>query len=243
VPTDSPSVPATDTTAAAPAPATESIPAPVATPPVTAAAVAPSPSTATAAPNAETPAPVSSSLFEEPGIQTIPVSPEPATPVSSAETTVTVEPAGMNPPVNSVPQPPADISVVPPVAQTPVQPATVLPEPAPVTEVAPLAPEKEPSVESASVSKIPAQKMNLPYITSFVKDSFYVQIASYSDPVHVKNIVEKYGKKYPIAVERSTSTSGEILKVFIGPVQKDEYGAVLDRFKNLGFKDSFVKKS
>jgi hypothetical protein len=40
-------------------------------------------------------------------------------------------------------------------------------------------------------------------------------------------------------MERGSSDS---LKVCIGPVSKDEYGAILERFKGLGFKDAFLRK-
>jgi hypothetical protein len=82
----------------------------------------------------------------------------------------------------------------------------------------------------------------LPWITGFQKGKYYIQIASYSDPVNVQSFIGSWGARYPVGVERSSAKGVDTLKVFVGPVSKDEYGAVLERFRQLGFKDAFVKK-
>ncbi|MBN2812381.1 MAG: SPOR domain-containing protein, partial [Spirochaetales bacterium] len=89
----------------------------------------------------------------------------------------------------------------------------------------------------------PAAISGLPFISSFAKGSYYVQIASCAETLNAKKIVDEWGASYPVVVERSSGAKGELLKVYVGPVQKDEYGAVLERFRQLGFKDAFVKKA
>ncbi len=165
-------------------------------------------------------------LFNEPEIVVVPDETVPETApeiapapfatsdnVSSAKnSSVTLEPAELNPP--SVPEtPPVTVAVI--------------------VSIPPVAP---------ILSKVPLSPVSLPFITSLVKGGFYIQIASYSSPLNAKSVVDSYGNKYPVAVEKSAGSKGEILKVYIGPMQKDEYGAVLERFKTLGFKDAFVKK-
>ncbi len=146
---------------------------------------------------------------------------------SAAEYSATLEPAEPNPPVAPV----AEIFLPVPVVGLSEPPAVL-----PVPEAAAIA-----AVPAAAVA-VPGEPVRLPVIPSLARDSFYVQIATYSDPVNAKKLVDSYSKKYPVAVERTVTKGGEMLKVLIGPVKKDEFGAVLERFKSLGFKDAFVKK-
>nr|MCR5606727.1 SPOR domain-containing protein [Treponema sp.] len=70
--------------------------------------------------------------------------------------------------------------------------------------------------------------------------SYYVQIATLDDKENMKNIIDTYGKKYPVVfVPRS---SGKSYQVLIGPLNVDEYGSVLQRFKARGYKDAFMRK-
>lgn len=75
-------------------------------------------------------------------------------------------------------------------------------------------------------------------IESLPKGSYFVQLAAYKNQENVQNILEKYGSKYPIAVQES---NGKKI-VLVGPLSVDEYGTVLQRFKALGFKDAFLRK-
>ena len=61
--------------------------------------------------------------------------------------------------------------------------------------------------------------------------------------LNVESFVQRYGKQYPIAVEKSPMTKGIFYKVYIGPLKKDERGAILENFQKLGFKDAFLKKA
>ncbi len=79
----------------------------------------------------------------------------------------------------------------------------------------------------------------LPLVGTLAKGSYYVQVASYTDPVNAKKLVDGYSGKYPMVVEKGSDAR---LKVCVGPVRKDEYGAIIERFRSLGFKDAFVRK-
>lgn len=84
--------------------------------------------------------------------------------------------------------------------------------------------------------------IELPFITTFQNNSYYIQVATYKEILNVQEFVHAYSERYPIVVQKNETDSSNMLKVFIGPIAKDEYGAVLYTFKNLGFKDAFVKK-
>ncbi len=181
------------------------------------------------------------------------------------ETEVSLVPSAERPPEAPVEQNISAVPVVPEIA-APAAPSAE-PAPSPIETVPSIAvvpsiraPSKAASSASAAVvppvqasaapiaaaiapAPAPAAISGLPFISSFAKGSYYVQIASCAETLNAKKIVDEWGASYPVVVERSSSAKGELLKVYVGPVQKDEYGAVLERFRQLGFKDAFVKKA
>ena len=121
-----------------------------------------------------------------------------------------------------------------------LEPAEMLPPPAaPLPPAPPL-----PTPLVPEVSKIPMEtpSESIPLITVFEKGKYYVQIASYGEKSNVLSVMKTWGAKYPLAVELASSKGKSLYKVYVGPVTRDEYGAVLERFKAAGFRDSFVKK-
>jgi hypothetical protein len=159
------------------------------------------------------------------GLDAAAVVAEAAPEAPSDETIVTLVPTDALPPEAPSVEP-SSIPLIDAIAEaTPEEPAVV----APVVEPIPVAP-------------VATSTVDLPLIASLLKGSYYIQIGAYADAKNVRSILEKYGKKYPVAVEKTTTKTGECLKVYIGPVMKDEYGAVLEKFKANGFKDAFVRK-
>ena len=166
-------------------------------------------------------------FYDEPAIVAID---EGSAVVESAEQP---EVAEVTPPAES-----ASVTLVPSEPNPPAVPEDISPA---VTAAIPV-----PEVEAVSTA-VPVAVVTAPITvptegTLIGKGSFYVQIATYTDPSNAKAVMDKYGKKYPVIVEKASGSSGEVLKVCIGPVKKDEYGAVLERFKSLGFRDAFVRK-
>ena len=164
-------------------------------------------------------------------------SPEPVPEVSE----VTLVPADSKPPVRQENEAPADIPVVGSIPSLEETAKKSIAATEPIPEVAvPSAPQQK--IPPDAGAYLSANAVDLPYITEFTKGSYYIQIATYADISNVRKLVDAYGAKYPLGVLRTSTTRGEVLKVYIGPVTKDEYGAVLERFRQLGFKDAFVKK-
>ena len=73
------------------------------------------------------------------------------------------------------------------------------------------------------------------------KSANYVQVAVYSNALAVEDLLKKYSKQYPITVEKKEDISGVKYVVCVGPLKKDEIGAIQERFKSFGFKDCFLK--
>jgi hypothetical protein len=187
---------------------------------------------------------VPSTVYDEPAVTVTPAN-------STAE--VTLVPTDENPPTPAESPTTVDVPVAEPVvAETAPIPSPVETVAAVTTPVA-VAPVVQPVPEVvapvAVVQPVPAEAAfspvtdsSLPFITSLDKGSFYIQIASCAEIANAKKLVDTYGKKYPVSVVRGAAKNGDIVKVYIGPVRKDEYGAMLERFRLLGFKDAFVKK-
>lgn len=103
-------------------------------------------------------------------------------------------------------------------------------------------PKNEP-VKTKPQTKTPKTSLDK-YKVKSLKDlksgKYYVQIAVLSDTVNLKSIVAKYEAQYPITLV--PLASGKATQVMIGPLNMDEYGTVLNRFKKDGYKDAFLRK-
>ncbi len=195
---------------------------------------------------------------ERPPVYTDPVEPlnvpevsQVVAPDAPASTSApTLEPVLETPPIKEVPKavavketPPVD--AVAPVKAPPKTAPVELPAPVetvqPVT-AAPVLSTVTTVIEAAPPRNAPATSLSLPFITRFQSGSYYIQLATYGDPLNARNLVSAWEKNYPVCVERVPADGRELLKVYIGPVNRDEYGAVLERFKQLGFSDAFVKR-
>ena len=113
--------------------------------------------------------------------------------------------------------------------------------------------ENEP-IEIVPVESVPEEKKSEPeplqteypvsiqdYVVSsesaLASNCYYIQIATMRNIKNIENILVKYSK-YPV----SLIPAGKNYRVLVGPLSVDEYGAVLAKFKNAGFKDAFVRK-
>jgi cell division septation protein DedD len=74
------------------------------------------------------------------------------------------------------------------------------------------------------------------------RTSYYVQLGAYADTSTVNEIVANIGKQFPAAVETGKMAEKPVYRVYIGPVNQGESGALLLRFKRGGYPDAFVKK-
>ncbi len=69
---------------------------------------------------------------------------------------------------------------------------------------------------------------------------YYVQLATYKDSGNINTVLQNYSEKYPLALVESNIIANAY-QVFVGPLTKDEYTVVLERFKTYGYKDAFLK--
>ena len=84
------------------------------------------------------------------------------------------------------------------------------------------------------------QKGMVKSLSELESGKYYVQVATFVEQENIDRLLKEYGSKYPFVMV--PLKSGKAMQMMVGPLNVDEYGAVLARFKNLGFKDSFLRK-
>jgi len=172
-----------------------------------------------------------------------------AQPVETVED-ITLEPAELRPPESTMDAFP----VAPPVVPEEI-PETALDETVPLVEPIEEVPAQgtplfgalallpETPVEAAPPVNTARDSFDgdYPWIDRLNTGAYYVQIAAYKDAVNVRTILNRFGKKYPVVVQKGASSDKPLVKVYVGPLKKDEYGAVLEYFRKNGFPDAFAR--
>ena len=172
-----------------------------------------------------------------------------AQPVETVED-ITLEPAELRPPESTMDAFP----VAPPVVPEEI-PETALDETVPLVEPIEEVPAQGTPLFGALalLPETPAEAAppvntvresfdgDYPWIDRLNTGAYYVQIAAYKDTVNVRTILNRFGKKYPVVVQKGASSDKPLVKVYVGPLKKDEYGAVLEYFRKNGFPDAFAR--
>lgn len=111
-------------------------------------------------------------------------------------------------------------------------------EPEPETEPAPET--KNVVIVQNNVTNITLEKYMVSSAKELKKGKYYVQIAAMGDDTNITDIIERYGKNYPITLV--PVSTGKTKQILVGPLSVDEYKVVLERFKSYGYKDAFMRK-
>ena len=134
----------------------------------------------------------------------------------------------------------APIILVPSEPESPEPSATASAEDEPI-EIVPVesVPSEKESEPEPLHSEYPVNIQNhvVSSESALASNCYYVQIATMGNIKNIENLLVKYSK-YPI----SLIPAGKNYRVLVGPLSVDEYGAVLAKFKDAGFKDAFVRK-
>ena len=96
------------------------------------------------------------------------------------------------------------------------------------------------SVTPSSSLGTTAQKDMIKSLDQLESGKYYVQVATFAEQENIHRMLKDYGSKYPFVMV--PLKSGKAMQMMVGPLNVDEYGAILARFKSLGFKDAFLRK-
>ena len=85
--------------------------------------------------------------------------------------------------------------------------------------------------------------LQVPIITTLAQGMWYVQIAAFSRMDHVERIINRMGTSYPIAIHSVGTSTNPLFRILLGPLNQSDSAAVLQRVKNMGYGDAFVRFS
>jgi hypothetical protein len=108
-----------------------------------------------------------------------------------------------------------------------------------------------PSLENASPS--PAQRtsgeydsravFSVPVIGDLEKGKYYLQLRAFGRTELVEAELSRIGKDYPLVVQSAAGeASASVYRILVGPVSLGESGALLHRFKSIGYTDAFIRQ-
>jgi hypothetical protein len=102
--------------------------------------------------------------------------------------------------------------------------------------------------ESGTVSNanppvfMPGPQFSVPLISNLEKGKYYLQLAALSKSELVESELSKIGKSYPLTVQTIGNQDRPMYRILLGPINPGESGALLQRFKGIGYKDAFIRQ-
>jgi cell division septation protein DedD len=80
-----------------------------------------------------------------------------------------------------------------------------------------------------------------PLISRLELNKWYVQVGTYGRAEFVEDEISRIGTDYPLAVQNVGTDTNPLFRILLGPLNQGESGAMLQRFKSLGYADAFVR--
>jgi hypothetical protein len=82
---------------------------------------------------------------------------------------------------------------------------------------------------------------SVPLIAKLENNSYYVQIASYNQAELVESAINTIDSTY-MQVVCVENRNDAVYRILLGPLNQGESGAMLRRFKSIGYKDAFIRQ-
>jgi hypothetical protein len=96
--------------------------------------------------------------------------------------------------------------------------------------------------ETANIPPAP-ELLSIPVVKELEDGKYYLQIGAYEKTEAVESEVKKLGKVYPMLVQNTYVKGKLVHRVLVGPVNHGESGALLQRFRNGGYKTAYIRTS
>jgi hypothetical protein len=109
-------------------------------------------------------------------------------------------------------------------------------------EVAAAEPEPEPEPPVRTITAAPPATATIrPYLTRQLDAAaYYLQLAVFSEADAAGRLAQSLSSTYPVTI--NPKEDGSSFRVMVGPLRKDESGALLVSFRAGGYRDAFVRK-
>jgi rare lipoprotein A (peptidoglycan hydrolase)/cell division septation protein DedD len=105
----------------------------------------------------------------------------------------------------------------------------------PLAELSP-APAPAPAAE-------PVERGELPLVQALPPSAYFLQLAAFSGRERAEKLAADLQPTYTVAVLQVMRQNRRLYKVLIGPLNQEESGTLLYRFRSLGYKDAFITRS
>ncbi|MDR0723554.1 MAG: SPOR domain-containing protein [Treponema sp.] len=103
-----------------------------------------------------------------------------------------------------------------------------------------LAPFIPPIPESSRSAEFPL-KFSVPVISRLEKGKYYLQLGAYHQAELVEPELSKIGSSYPLTIQHSGNPDRPLYRILLGPMNLGESGALLQRFRSIGYHDAFLR--
>ncbi|MDR1429903.1 MAG: SPOR domain-containing protein [Spirochaetaceae bacterium] len=110
-----------------------------------------------------------------------------------------------------------------------------------MAEYAPVTPEVQPGGIAGAPSGVSGAMFSVPLISQLENGKYYLQLGAYSYTDLVEAELSRLGRTYPLAVQLAGAPERPLYRILVGPVNMGESGALLQRFKNTGYSDAFIR--
>jgi hypothetical protein len=176
--------------------------------------------------------------------------PQTAVTPSSSSPIIILGPAEERPPQGGIDIPPG--TIIGPIPLHQVSPWLSGDDAAPDSRyfIGPIVPNQQsatvPNQQSATVpwrtppTAVSPTPPSIPMVTQLEKGKYYVQIGAFTRTDILETVAARFSKSYPLAVQ-SGGSPGSVYRLLVGPLNAGESGAVLQRVKNSGYPDAFVR--
>jgi len=127
-----------------------------------------------------------------------------------------------------------------------IEPIPALPEGKPA--VAAVAPQVETiktlpiMPETTAINEKSTSLFKAPLVEKLEKGKYYVQLGAFGKADSVVGVLNTIDVMFPATVQAGGSVEKPLYRVFVGPLNLGESGALLMRFKKSGYPDAFVKE-
>ncbi|MDR1900863.1 MAG: SPOR domain-containing protein [Treponema sp.] len=82
---------------------------------------------------------------------------------------------------------------------------------------------------------------SVPMIDKLEKGRYYLQLGAFSKAETVERELLKIDGVYPLSIQDNGNKENPVYRILVGPVNRGESNALLERFKTLGYRDAFVR--
>ncbi|MDR2133869.1 MAG: SPOR domain-containing protein [Treponema sp.] len=175
-----------------------------------------------------------------------PVTETPPVPDPEKEYDYVLVPAEERPPEYSPETLPEDAGLVPPETVAAGSPPEEEPPVSLDTPAIPDTPAYEDTIHAEAPETLPPVSpepwsFSVPVIGGLEHGKYYVQLGAFSKAEAVESEISRIGGSYPIAVQNGGSGDRPLYRILLGPMNLGESGALLQRFKSIGYSDAFVR--